>query len=56
MGARLGVVMDPIDHIKPWKDTTLALLLEAARRGYELHYMEPGDLVLDGDRVRGRWP
>lgn len=54
MGARLGVVMDPIDHIKPWKDTTLALLLEAARRGYELHYMEPGDLVLDGDRVRGR--
>ena len=34
---RLLVVMDPIDHIKYQKDTTLALLLAAARRGYELH-------------------
>ena len=24
---RLGVVMDPIDHIKPVKDTTLGMLL-----------------------------
>jgi glutathione synthase len=46
---RLGVVMDPIDRIKPAKDTTLAMLLEAQRRGYALEYMTQGDLwVLEG--------
>jgi glutathione synthase len=46
---RLGVVMDPIDQIKPAKDTTLAMLLEAQARGYELEYMTQGDLwVLEG--------
>ena len=46
---RLGVVMDPIAGIKPVKDTTLAMLLEAQRRGYALEYMTQGDLwVLEG--------
>jgi len=50
MSRRLGVIMDPIARINPKKDTTLALLLAAARRGYELHYMEMGDLTLrDGE-------
>ena len=52
MSLVLGVVMDPIEHIKPWKDTTLALLLEARRRGWTLLYMEPGDLFLRDGRVR----
>lgn len=30
----LGVVMDPIEHIKPYKDTTLALMLAAQKRGW----------------------
>ena len=30
---RLAVVMDPIGAIKPAKDTTLAMLLAAQRRG-----------------------
>ena len=46
MTVRLGVVMDPIAHIHVKKDTTLGLLLEAARRGYQLQYMELGDLYL----------
>lgn len=46
MSVRLGVIMDPIARINPKKDTTLALLLAAARRGWELHYMEMRDLVL----------
>lgn len=45
---RLGVVMDPIGSIKPYKDTTLAMLLEAQARGWEIHYMEPPDLFLEG--------
>lgn len=41
---RLGVVMDPIGLIKPYKDTTLAMLLEAQRRHHELWYFELNDL------------
>lgn len=49
MSITIGVVMDPIDHIKPWKDSTFAMLLEAQRRDWAVMYMEPGDLyVRDG--------
>ena len=49
MPLTLAVLMDPIGTIKPKKDTTLALLLEAQRRGHTLFYMEQGDLaVRDG--------
>ncbi|HET6654620.1 MAG TPA: glutathione synthase [Gammaproteobacteria bacterium] len=48
--ARLGVIMDPIVGIKPAKDTTLAMLLEAAQRNYELWYFEVGDIwIADGE-------
>lgn len=43
----LGVVMDPISGINAQKDTTLALLLAAQRRGWKLMYMEQGSLALD---------
>lgn len=49
MPQTIAVLMDPIGAIKPNKDTTLALLLEAQRRGFYLLYMEQGDLaVRDG--------
>jgi glutathione synthase len=44
MAIKLGVVMDPIGSITTYKDTTLAMLLEAQSRGWEIHYMEQGDL------------
>lgn len=44
---RLGVVMDPISQIKPYKDSTFAMLLAAQARGWSLHYMEQSDLALD---------
>lgn len=43
---RLGIVMDPIQSITPKKDSSLAMLLEARRRGYELHYMLQADMRL----------
>ena len=46
MTIKMGVIMDPIAAINPKKDTTLALMLAAQRRGWELHYMELGDLSL----------
>ena len=46
---RVLVVMDPIAAIKPAKDTTLAMLLAAQKRGWELWYAEQRDLwLLDG--------
>ncbi|WP_296318371.1 glutathione synthase [Gilliamella sp.] len=44
---KLGIVMDPISHIKIKKDTSFAMLLEAQKRGYELFYIEMNDLFLD---------
>ncbi len=46
MTLSVGVLMDPIGAIKMAKDTSLAMLLEAARRGHSLHYFEQRDLAL----------
>ncbi len=43
---RLGIVMDPIAGIAAAKDSSLAMLIEAQRRGHELWYFEQGDLRL----------
>ncbi|HEX6260397.1 MAG TPA: glutathione synthase [Woeseiaceae bacterium] len=51
---RLGVVMDPIDTIKPKKDSSFAMLLEATRRDAKLHYLEQRDLRLVGGVAFGR--
>jgi glutathione synthase len=50
----IAVVMDPIDHIKPAKDTTLAMMLAAQRRGHELHYLGLGDIWLRDGVANGR--
>ena len=49
---KLGIVMDPIANINIKKDSSFAMLLEAQRRGYELHYMEMGDLYLINGEAR----
>ena len=43
---RIAVIMDPISAIKPVKDTTLAMMLAAQRRGWALLYAEQDDLWL----------
>ena len=43
---RLGMVMDPIEGITPAKDSTLAMLLAAQRRGWELVYLRQQDLLI----------
>jgi glutathione synthase len=51
---RLAVVMDPIASIKPAKDSTLAMLLAAQARGWELVYLEQRDLWLRDGVAWGR--
>lgn len=50
----LLVVMDPIARITYHKDTSLALLLAAQARGFELWYAEPQHLYLDQGKAGGK--
>jgi glutathione synthase len=43
---KIGIVMDPIESITPYKDSSLAMLLEAERRNAEIHYFQQKDLKL----------
>ena len=54
MSIVLGVVMDPIATINPNKDTSLAMLLAAQKRGWTLVYMEQSDLYLSQGQARAR--
>lgn len=54
MTIELGVVMDPIGSIHFHKDSTLAMLLAAQRRGWTVQYMEAGDLFLRDGRAFAR--
>lgn len=50
MTIKLGIVMDPIEQISFKKDSSLAMLWAAQQRGWELWYMEQGDLFsLNGE-------
>ncbi len=52
MTPSLGIVMDPIESITVRKDSSFAMLLEAQRRGWRIHYMEMDGLSLhDGEAV-----
>jgi len=53
MSLQLGVVMDPIAHINPNKDTTLLLLLAAIKKGWNIIYFEPKDLFYDDNIAKG---
>jgi glutathione synthase len=53
MTKKLGVVMDPISKIHFKKDSTLAMLWEAAKRHWTLYYFEQKDLFLRDGVVYG---
>ena len=54
MSIKLLVVMDNIRHINIKKDSTIAMLWAAARRGYELYYAEQDDLFIRDGRAYGQ--
>ena len=49
---KMGVVMDPIEQVKVAKDSSMAMMLEAQSRGYEIYYMEMKDLYLTQGQAR----
>ncbi len=44
--------MDPLPSLNYAADTTVALIFEAARRGYELYFYEPHQLIWTNDQVQ----
>ena len=54
MSRTLGVVMDPIESITPYKDTTLAMMLAASARGWTIHCIDQRDIYIDKGEVFAR--
>jgi len=50
---RLAFVLDPLDSLKTYKDSSFAMMEEAARRGHRLYSLMQEDLVWRGGRVVG---
>ena len=44
---KFGVVMDPIQAINFYKDSSLDIMIEAQERGHQLFYMEPSSLHIN---------
>ena len=50
---KLAFIVDPLDEFKIYKDTTYAIMREAAARGHELYTMHQGDLAWTRSAVTG---
>jgi len=50
---KLAFVVDPLDSFKIYKDTTFAIMREAAARRHELYALEQEDLAWSGGSVQG---
>ena len=50
---KLAFIADPLDSFKIYKDTTFAIMREAAARGHALYAMEQEDLTWRGGTVYG---
>lgn len=53
MSTKICVIMDPPNAIHVKKDTTVAILLEAQKRQWEIYYLQPQDLILAKNTVYG---
>jgi len=53
MSIRIGIVMDPIQSISYKKDTSLAMLMAAQERGWQISYMEQSDLYMQNGVASG---
>jgi glutathione synthase len=48
---KIAVLMDNIKNIKPHKDSSLAMMLEANRRHWEIYTFDSPDMFAEGDQV-----
>ncbi len=45
--AIIGVLMDPIETIKPYKDSTFAMMLAAQEMGHNVQYFKQSDMFVE---------
>ncbi|MBC7944301.1 MAG: glutathione synthase [Burkholderiales bacterium] len=50
---KLAFVVDPLDSLKPYKDSSVAMMREAAQRGHALYAMRQSDLAWRENQVVG---
>jgi len=48
---KIAFLTDPLSQFKTYKDSSFAMMREAARRGHELYAFGPGDMALEKGRV-----
>ncbi|MEC5216014.1 glutathione synthase [Actimicrobium sp. GrIS 1.19] len=48
---KIAFIADPLDGFKTYKDSTFAMMAEAAGRGHEIHAFEPRDMAFSGGAV-----
>ena len=48
---RFAFVVDPLDHLKAYKDSSVAMMREAVRRGHEIHALEAREMTLQSGSV-----
>ncbi len=51
---RLAFVVDPLEDLKAYKDSSVAMMREAARRGHAVHAFEARSMYVHGGTVRCR--
>ena len=58
MTLKIVFVMDPLDALALKKDSTLAMIRAAQRRGWEIFYVQQADLLLHehAHRVIAKYP
>jgi len=48
---KIAFLADPLDEFKIYKDTTFAMMTEAARRGHSIYAFQQSDLALESGKV-----
>ncbi len=48
---KFAFLADPLDHFKTYKDTTYAMMVEAARRGHEIYAFQQKDMAIHVGKV-----
>lgn len=50
----LAFIVDPLDTLKPWKDSSVAMMREATRRGHAIHAIQRENLTWRDGQVAAR--
>ena len=48
---KIAFIMDPLEKVKAYKDTSYFLMLAARQRGHEVYYLDQRDLLCRQNRV-----